>query len=254
MLSAQWPKRSAQLDPFYPRARGPWPTCALREPRPRAPGHNLGLDRECAFPPGPKTARPRTSADQNPRRPVSSETLAHLSLPPLSFTALSGGGHGGRRGAAPPRRRPSPAPVRSGAAGTWPLGSPLSLYTTEWRRALGGGGRRHRRPPRRRARSPVRERAAVERPGGGALCPKIARMSKARRRRLRCPCPRDGGCAPEIRRLCVVFPARSRDSGNGGCGRGPRWVPPILFVLGLGFLFFIRFASKLLSLVLSIHD
>ena len=58
VLSAQWPKRSAQLDPFYPRARGPWPTCALREPRPRAPGHNLGLDRECAFPPGPNTARP----------------------------------------------------------------------------------------------------------------------------------------------------------------------------------------------------
>ena len=82
----------------------------------------------------------------------------------------------------------------------------------------------------------MRERAAVERPGGGALCPKIARMSKARRLRLRCPCPHDGGCAPEIRRLCVVFPARSRDSGNGGCGRGPRWVPPILFVLGLRFL------------------
>ena len=147
------------------------------------------------------------------------------------------------------RRRPW-RPEGRGAATAPPLASageerrrrnvaawlPLSLYTTEWRRALGGVGRRHRRPPRRRARSPVWEGAAVERPGGGALCPKLARMSKARRRRLRCPCPRDGGCAPEIRRLCVVFPTRSRDSSNGGCGRGPRWVPPILFVLGLGFL------------------
>ena len=161
----------------------------------------MGLGRESFPPPGLILARvtadcswPLICLGRHPtagRTPRGSKPAAPGSLEnPSSFVSPSPFFHRAerRRPWRPegPRPRPSPAPVRSGAAGTWPLSSPsplFSLCNTQRQRAMAAGGRprRPRRSPRRCARSPVRGRAAVERPRGGAREPVRARGVSQRR-------------------------------------------------------------------------
>ena len=137
-----------------------WSSPRLSRALPRAPGRNLGLGREFGHAPSPnwattlaqstsvvgsnRTAARRLRTNEKRRRRLPSETLSHFLFCSLSLFA-------GLRSLFFPQCRHS------------------SHRASEWAKQWSSEPRRRRRPPRRRARSPVGERAAVERPGHGPL-------------------------------------------------------------------------------------
>jgi len=139
----------------------------------------------------PIDGRPSSSQEQNRAAATGSPNPSTFCPPPFSLSSPKRRRRGGLA-----RTGGSPATVRSGAAGVWPRSSPFSslfslaspsflFYVQHLRQlamAAGGRPRRPRRSPRRCARSPVRGRAAVERPHGGAREPVRARSVSRRRR------------------------------------------------------------------------